>query len=1384
MFKSNFDKRERFSLRKYKSVGVASALIGISLFGTSVSAAEVTRGVDQTNGVTTITSENSTVKLKDDHVTIYKSTNAETSSPSFKDFDKAATISKEDEVLAREESIRKDEVTETYTNNSDLIVNYKDSDDRVIKDSVTENISNLNIDKSKSVTTEVKGEFGRVLKSEDDKSVSNEDIKANLKDVAGKDLSPDVISKNDKTYHKIDTVVTGESEYSKDVNLGDITVKASVDKLYNANGSINYSNIKTGSKIWVLEESGDGKYDRYTVINKDDSINSDEDVVNAFKNASTSAKKFSKAEVDANGGILKGDHVLVVERNTFARLDVASGSSDKLIGDKVTNLTNKKIRLDATGYYEGIINMNEVNATGSVLNIPKVDVEKQLAVVKNLSVNELDSLNRPRRNYISSINGSIGQDVYNDVNSFKAALSKVLNFESGLSKSSSDYDIEVEYTLANTNKTEDEIKEMYKSELAGLKSADYLSYAHNIFTQLVIYHNDAINLRKTIQYDTPSEMDDVTYSKYVIEYNAIPRYDGTVSNDYNKIYYDFELTEANKDNFKIYGEYTKDGVKHRRLVNWQNPINLKTVFNGFYDTEYRDIYSVNRIYKVADGSVKVTNVYSEEKTYINTSGSKFGHAKVRYVDANGREIFDSKSTEPKNVSVETVKYYLDKNNEKHIVSKISTSTNEMYDVSSSTYKLKGINASDGAYVLDRTDGNESGSLVEGENVVTYVYRKVEPKVVTEKLEPKVVYAKDSTREKGSENVTETGKAGTKVTTTTYTVNEKTGKVEEHVGQPVVTNATNTVVKVAAQDKVTYVKKGNDVVKVTTVYTVNETTGVITEKSSEEVVTKDGAKDKVVTEKLEPKVVYTKDSTREKGSENVTETGKAGTKVTTTTYTVNEKTGEVEEHVGEPVITNATNTVVKVAAQDKVTYVKKGNDVVKVTTVYTVNETTGVITEKSSEEVVTKDGVKDKVLTENIEPKVVYAKDSTREKGSENVTEKGKVGTKVTTTTYTVNEKTGKVEEHVGQPVVTNATNTVVKVAAQDKVTYMKKGNDVVKMTTVYTVNETTGAITEKSSEEVVTKDGAKDKVVTENIEPKVVYSKDSTREKGSENVTEKGKTGTKVTTTIYTVNEKTAKVEEHVGQPVVTNATNTVVKVAAQDKVTYVKKGNDVVKVTTVYTVNETTGVITEKSSEEVVTKDGAKDKVVTENIEPKVVYIKDSTREKGSENVTETGKAGTKVTTTTYTVNEKTGKVEEHVGEPVITNATNTVVKVAAQDKVTYVKKGDDVVKVTTVYTVNETTGVITEKSSEEVVEQNVTPTNNTRADGPVYSAPIGVVPTAVNKVDGYQSKVDINSTYVVKEATLPNTGGGDSSILSLLGGLSLTSILGVASEKRKDEE
>ena len=139
--------------------------------------------------------------------------------------------------------------------------------------------------------------------------------------------------------------------------------------------------------------------------------------------------------------------------------------------------------------------------------------------------------------------------------------------------------------------------------------------------------------------------------------------------------------------------------------------------------------------------------------------------------------------------------------------------------------------------------------------------------------------------------------------------------------------------------------------------------------------------------------------------------------------------------------------------------------------------------------------------------MVYVKDDLREKGLDNITTPGKKGSKVTTTTYTVNETTGKIEEHIGEPVITPATETVVKVAAKDKVTYKKQGDNVVKTTTVYTVNPENGNITEVSTDEVTQPNGVKDKVVTEDIEPKVVHVKDDLREKDLDNITTPGKKG-------------------------------------------------------------------------------------------------------------------------------------------------------------------------------------------------------------------------------------------------------------------------------------
>ena len=321
----------------------------------------------------------------------------------------------------------------------------------------------------------------------------------------------------------------------------------------------------------------------------------------------------------------------------------------------------------------------------------------------------------------------------------------------------------------------------------------------------------------------------------------------------------------------------------------------------------------------------------------------------------------------------------------------------IYKVQKITTTYKGDDTLDKGQQVVEKDGKTDGNKV--------VRVGTKPTVEVEKLPSPVRYEKDNSREKGQENITVKGKDGSKTTTTTYTVNPKTGEVVETVGKPVVVEATETVVKVAAKDKVS-------------------------------------------VEKLPSPVRYEKDNSREKGQENITVKGKDGSKTTTTTYTVNPKTGEVVETVGKPVVVEPTETVVKVAT-------------------------------------------KDKVSVEKLPSPVRYEKDNTREKGQENITVKGKDGSKTTTTTYTVNPKTGEVVETVGKPVVVDPTETVVKVAAKDKVEVVnKKDGETVKVITSYEVNSKTGELKEVKREELLSKKGI----------PEV--SEESTDFKGGVNPTE------------------------------------------------------------------------------------------------------------------------------------------------------------------------------------------------------------------------------------------------------------------------------------------
>ena len=116
------------------------------------------------------------------------------------------------------------------------------------------------------------------------------------------------------------------------------------------------------------------------------------------------------------------------------------------------------------------------------------------------------------------------------------------------------------------------------------------------------------------------------------------------------------------------------------------------------------------------------------------------------------------------------------------------------------------------------------------------------------------------------------------------------------------------------------------------------------------------------------------------------------------------------------------------------------------------------------------------------------------------------------------------------------------------------------------------------------------------------------------------------------------------------------------------------------------------KDMKKKIVKVGTKPKVVIEEFESPVSYVKDGTREKGSENeFLELGYKGSKYVRTTYKLNEETGEITPVESEPVIVNPTKTIIKVAAKDKVEIIKSNDKTIQRTTTYDVNPETGEIT---------------------------------------------------------------------------------------------
>ena len=434
---------------------------------------------------------------------------------------------------------------------------------------------------------------------------------------------------------------------------------------------------------------------------------------------------------------------------------------------------------------------------------------------------------------------------------------------------------------------------------------------------------------------------------------------------------------------------------------------------------------------------------------------------------------------------------------------------------------------------------------------TIIHVGIKPKVVEESIPFAKEYKDNPDLPEGTEKIIQKGENGKKVTTTTYTLDEKTGKVSS-TNKVDTTPAKNEIVErgrgknKTSEIVVNYIpdeklEPGKKVVVDEGTPEVRDVTGKVLTEGEPKVI-KVGIKPKVVEEELPFKEEVRENPKLPKGTEFVVQQGEKGKKTTTTTYTLDPKTGEVTPT--EKVTTkDPKNRIIErgtgedVDGEIVVTYIpdpenESGKQTIVDEGLKPKIDVTGKVKDPGKPRVI-KVGTKPKVDEETLEFKVVKRDNPDLPKGEEKIVQQGQKGKKTTTTTYTLDPKTGK---------VTSSSKTETKDPI-DQIVEIGTGEDVEEdLVTIYKPDLDSEAGTKTVEDEgIKAKKDSKGKILREGkpriikvgtktkvSEEKLPY-KEQTREtdqlpEGERRIVQQGKDGKKVTTTTFTLDEKTGEV--------------------------------------------------------------------------------------------------------------------------------------------------------------------------------------------------------------------------------------------------------------------
>ena len=356
MFKNN--KKEKFSLRKYKDGRTDSKLIGATLLvgmGLLASGGTALASVDS-NGGDSVTLVSDTSKV------------ASTSATTFTDDNDTSKTVKVDAVLAKgtPEPTKANNNTgdadgsDVLNFKSEATVNYKlDSDKSDLKPAETVEVG------TGTVTTpfDKKG----IAYDTDGKDYRESTVTKTGDAVTEATGKKDTVEANNKVYEYVRSEVENADKATYDkTNFNNIEARVSPEGMHNKLGEIDYT--KTKGKVYLVEETADGQYGKYVVA--ENGVSSDEEAATAWKNGQADAKDFTKENVT----LQEGDSILVLDKDTYAVANPSLVKTKKRYSSPTYEVIPDDVNIDNSLYFENptyMLEQIDANQTANILESGK-----------------------------------------------------------------------------------------------------------------------------------------------------------------------------------------------------------------------------------------------------------------------------------------------------------------------------------------------------------------------------------------------------------------------------------------------------------------------------------------------------------------------------------------------------------------------------------------------------------------------------------------------------------------------------------------------------------------------------------------------------------------------------------------------------------------------------------------------------------------------------------------------------------------------------------------------------------------------------------------------------------------------------------------------------